>query len=132
MHEPAAHRPAEPARSPESHVYQRTPTPVSFPEAEEVPETNRHLELRTALYLILKRELSGVATLGSDQFVYYDPRTSKKRLAPDVFVRLGTPHRTFRVWKTWERGAPDLGVEIVSDSDEGEPDWNEKLERYSA
>ncbi|MEO7331232.1 MAG: Uma2 family endonuclease [Minicystis sp.] len=95
-----------------------------------MPETNRHLELRTALYLILKRELASVATLGSEQFVYWDPTSAKKNLAPDAFVRLGVPHQTFRTWKTWERGAPELGVEIVSDSDEGEPDWNEKLERY--
>ncbi|WP_437573805.1 Uma2 family endonuclease [Sorangium sp. So ce887] len=115
-----------------AHVYSRSPEPVYFPEAEEVPETNRHLELRTALYLILKRELAHTATLGSDQFVYWDPRTSKKRLAPDAFVRLGVPHRTFRTWKTWMHGAPDLGVEIVSDSDEGEPDWEAKLERYRA
>jgi Uma2 family endonuclease len=114
------------------HVYHRPPEPVRFPEAEEVPETNRHLEIRTTLYLILKRELARAATLGSDQFVYWDPTTSKKRLAPDAFVRMGTPHRTFRTWKIWERGAPQLGVEIVSDSDEGEPDWNEKLERYRA
>jgi Uma2 family endonuclease len=105
---------------------------VRFPEAEEVPETNRHLEIRTALYLILKRELAHAATLGSDQFVYWDPTTAKKRLAPDVFVRLGVPHRPFRTWKVWSSGAPDLGVEVVSDADEGEPDWNEKLGRYRA
>jgi hypothetical protein len=38
----------------------------------------------------------------------------------------------FRTWKTWERGAPELGVEIVSDADEAELDWNEKFERYRA
>jgi Uma2 family endonuclease len=110
----------------------RPPEPVHFPEAEEGPETNRHLEIRTALYLILKREFAFTATIGSDQFVYWDPTTSKKRLAPDAFVRLGTPHHVFRTWKTWERGAPELGVEIVSDADEAEPDWNEKFERYRA
>ncbi|WP_437630249.1 Uma2 family endonuclease [Sorangium sp. So ce854] len=130
--EPTVRRPAAPHRPTRAHVYSRPPEPVYFPESEEVPETNRHLELRTALYLILKRELAHTATLGSDQFVYWDPRTSKKRLAPDAFVRLGVPHRTFRTWKTWLHGAPDLGVEIVSDSDEGEPDWDEKLERYRA
>ncbi|HTN91269.1 MAG TPA: Uma2 family endonuclease [Sorangium sp.] len=130
--EPTVRPPAAPRRPTRGHVYSRPPEPVYFPEAEEVPETNRHLELRTALYLILKRELASTATLGSDQFVYWDPRTSKERLAPDAFVRLGVPHRTFRTWKTWLHGAPDLGVEIVSDSDEGEPDWNEKLERYRA
>ncbi len=119
-------------RARRAHVYHRPPEPVRFPETEEVPETNRHLEIRTTLYLILKRELAQVATLGSEQFVYWDPTTSKKNLAPDAFVRLGVPHQIFRTWKTWERGAPDLGVEVVSDSDEGEPDWNEKLERYRA
>src|SRR4051812_31442537 len=121
-----------PVGLPAAHVYHRSPEPVFFPEAEEVPETNRHLEIRTALYQIIKREVARVATLGSDQFVYWDPTTSKKRLAPDAFVRLGVPHQTFRSWKIWERGAPDLGVEVISDSDEGEPDWNEKLERYRA
>jgi len=28
------------------------------------------------------------------------------------------------------KDAVELGVEIVSDSDEAEPDWNEKLDRY--
>ncbi len=123
---------AAPRRQPGPHIYDRAPEPEYFPESEEVPETNRHLEIRTALYQILKRELAHEATLGSEQFVYWDPRSAKKNLAPDAFVRLGTPHQTFRTWKTWERGAPDLGVEIVSDSDEAEPDWNEKLERYRA
>ncbi|MFO0592785.1 MAG: Uma2 family endonuclease [Polyangiaceae bacterium] len=110
--------------------YVRAPQPVYFPSSEEMPETNRHLELRTALYQILQHELAARATIGSDQFVYYSPTTSKKKLAPDAFVRLGQPHATFRVWKTWLRGAPDIAVEVVSDSDEGEEDWNAKLERY--
>jgi Uma2 family endonuclease len=122
--------PGRPQLRPRQHLYRRPPEPVYFPASEEVPETNRHLERRTALYLILKRELAASATIGSDQFVYWDPTTSKKRLAPDVFVRLGAPHEPFRTWKTWKRGAPNLGVEIVSDSDEGEGDWNDKLARY--
>ena len=130
--EPTVRPPAAPGRRAGAHVYSRPPEPVYFPEAEEVPETNRHLELRTALYLSLKRELALVATLGSNQFVYWDPTTSKNRLAPDAFVRLGVPHRIFRMWKTWLHGAPDLGVEIVSDSDEEEPDWDEEIERYRA
>jgi Uma2 family endonuclease len=112
--------------------YLRPPQPIHFPASEEMPETNRHLELRTALYLILKRELAARATLGSDQFVYYDPTNARKKLAPDAFAKLGEPHATFRVWKTWLRGAPDVAVEVVSDSDEGEEDWELKLERYRA
>jgi hypothetical protein len=53
-------------------------------------------------------------------------------LAPDVFLRLGSPDVTFDSWKTWERGAPELAVEIVSDSDASEAGWNTKLERYHA
>lgn len=124
--------PVRPRRRLAAHIYARPPEPVRFPEAEEVRETNRHLEIRTALYLILKRELAATATLGSEQFVYWDPTTPKKCLAPDAFVRLGAPHRPFRIWKIWESGAPDLAVEVVSDSDEGQPDWNEKLARYRA
>src|SRR5579862_4934698 len=114
------------------HRYLRAPEPVCFPESEEMPETNENLERRLALYQSLKLEIAASATIGSDQFVYWDPTTAKKRLAPDVFVRLGVPHRTFRVWKTWMRGAPELGVEIISTADEGEPDWDEKLARYRA
>lgn len=119
---------AEPRRKP--HIYLRTPDPVYFPATETVPETNENMERRWTLYQSLKRAIAGSATIGSDQFVYWDPTTAKKRLAPDVFVRLGSPHAPFRVWKVWERGAPEVGVEIVSDADEGEPDWNEKLARY--
>lgn len=112
--------------------YVRPPQPIHFPVSEEMPETNRHLELRTALYVILKRELAARATLGSEQFIYYDPTTAKKKLAPDAFAKLGEPHATFRCWKTWLRGAPEVAVEVVSDSDEGEEPWNLKLGRYRA
>lgn len=112
--------------------YVRPPQPTHFPCSEEMPETNRHLELRTALYQILQHELAAHATIGSDQFVYYDPTTAKKKLAPDAFVKLGQPHSTYRVWKTWLRGAPDVAVEVISDSDEGDEDWAAKLERYRA
>jgi Uma2 family endonuclease len=114
------------------HRYCRTPAPLYFPATEKVPETKENMERRTALYQSVKRELAASATIGSDQFVYWDATSTKKRLAPDVFVRLGQPDETFRVWKTWERGAPDLGVEIVSTADEGAPEWEEKLARYYA
>jgi Uma2 family endonuclease len=124
--------PSEPAPQRRAHLYLQPAEPVYFPASEEVPETNRHLELRTALYQLLKLEIAATATIGSDQFVYWNPRTARERLAPDVFVRLDRPHRPIRVWKTWEGGAPELGVEIVSDSDASESDWDDKLERYAA
>src|SRR5690242_12534952 len=126
--EPSFHPPDELHRRVQ-HRYRRPPEPVSFPASEDVPETKYHLERRTALYQSIKHEIAASATIGSEQFVYWDPTTAKKNLAPDVFVRLGVPDEPFRTWKTWERGAPDLGVEIVSESDEGELDWSEKLTR---
>ncbi len=114
------------------HRYLSAPAPIYFPSEQEMPETNRHMEQRTALYWILKLELAHTSTLGSDQFVYYDPTTASKCLAPDVFVWLGAPHQTFDTWKTWERGAPHLAVEIASKSDHDEEDWDDKLERYRA
>ena len=130
--EPSVRPTSDDAPRKRQHRYLRAPEPVYFPESEEVPETNENLERRLALYQSLKLEIAASATIGSDQFVYWDPTTAKKCLAPDVFVRLGTPHQPFRAWKVWERGAPDLGVEIVSAADESELDWNEKLARYRA
>jgi len=113
-----------------SSEYLRPPVPVHFPEAELVPESKRHLEQRTALYRILTLAFQDQAAIGSDQFVYWDPTDPRKCLAPDVFVRLGAKDDVFRTWKVWERGAPDVAVEIVSESDERDRDWNDKLERY--
>jgi Uma2 family endonuclease len=103
---------------------------VHFPEAELVPESKRHLEQRTALYQILTLAFREHATIGSEQFVYWDPTDPRRCLAPDVFVRLGPKDEVFRIWKVWERGAPDVAVEILSASDERDRDWNDKLERY--
>ena len=95
-----------------------------------MPETKRHLELRTALYQILKLAWSDRACIGSEQFVYWNAADPRRCLSPDVFVRTGQPDALFGSWKTWERGAPELAVEIVSDSDASEPSLEEKLERY--
>jgi hypothetical protein len=126
--------PASSARSARAsrHRYLRLPEPVYFPDTEKVPESKHHLERRSALYYSIKREIEATATIGSDQFVYWDPTTAKKRLAPDVFVRLGVPDHPLQTWKIWKRGAPELGVEIVSDSDEGAPEWKGKIDRYHA
>jgi Uma2 family endonuclease len=108
----------------------RPPRPLAFAAFEEMPETKRHLLLRTALYQSLELEFSATAWLGSDQFVYWDAGDDARKLAPDTLVRLGGPDEDFDVWKTWERGAPHLCVEIVSRSDRGDLPWAEKLARY--
>ena len=117
------------------HRYVRAPKPIHFPSEESledaVSETKRHLEIRTTLYLLMKDALAGHA-IGSDQFVYWDPRDPQKCLSPDVFVKRGTTDALFDTWKVWERGAPELAVEVVSASDRRDSDWDEKMERYEA
>jgi Uma2 family endonuclease len=108
-------------------VYRRAPEPVHFPEEGLVPESKRHLKLRTLLFQLLERRLAAIARIGSDQFVYWNASNPKRCLAPDVFLRRGGPDETFGSWKTWERGAPELAVEIASESEE---DWDETLARY--
>lgn len=104
---------------------------MHFPVEEEVPETKDHLELRTALYQILKFRFAAEALIGSEQFVYWDPTNPAACLAPDVFVRLGTADEAFDCWKVWERGAPHLAVEIISRSDARDAVWEEKLAKYA-
>lgn len=112
------------------HQYVRAPVPVHFPEAEQVPETKQHFRLRTLLYEFLSLAFADRAMLGCDQFVYWDPTDPKACLAPDAFVRLGEPDQLFRSWKVWERGAPQLAIEVISEADERDRDWDAKLERY--
>lgn len=110
--------------------YVRRPSPLDFPCEEEVPETSVHLRLRTALFLILERELRGRAFVGSDQFVYWAATDPKACLAPDILVRMGGPLELLPSFKTWLHGAPHVAVEIVSAADSRDRDWDEKLERY--
>ncbi len=110
--------------------YVRAPAPVHFPSEAEVPETKQHFRLRTLLYEFLAMAFADRATIGCDQFVYWDPTDPKACLAPDAFVRLGEPEHLFRSWKVWERGAPQLAIEVISDADERDRDWDAKLARY--
>lgn len=95
-----------------------------------MPETKRHLTLRTALYDVLMTALAERASVGSDQFVYWNARDPGRCLAPDAFVKLDVPDSPFPSWKTWERGTPELAIEILSDSDDRRGAWEDKLERY--
>jgi Uma2 family endonuclease len=95
-----------------------------------VPETGVHLELRTFLFLLVRDFIGERGAVGSDQFVYWDPSAPQQCLAPDLIVRLGAPPGPFPIWKTWERGAPHLGVEVVSPSDWPEAVWRGKIDRY--
>jgi Uma2 family endonuclease len=110
--------------------YVRPIVAVRFPSGEEVPETHRHLLLRTALFQSVDREIGDRATVGSEQFVYWDPTDAKQRCAPDLMVRLGVVKRGFASWKVWEDGAPELAVEIISESDSRRSVWQKKVARY--
>ena len=110
--------------------YLTAPRVIAFPTGARVPETKRHLKIRTALYAILEHELRDRAMIGSEQFVYWDPTDPSQCLAPVAFVRLGAPDELFDSWKVWERGSPHLAVEIVSGSDASDAVWAPKLRKY--
>ena len=110
--------------------YVRPLRPLHFPVEAKVPESQRHLELRTALYLLLSFHLRGRAAVGSDQFVYFDASDPHAYLAPDLLVKLDDQGAEIVSWKVWERGTPDLAVEIASRSDAPDEPWRHKLARY--
>src|SRR4051794_2075853 len=61
------------ARPRPQRSYVRTPVPIHFPDSAEMPETGVHLEVRTALYLLVRDFVGERGAVGSDQFVYWDP-----------------------------------------------------------
>jgi Putative restriction endonuclease len=111
--------------------YVRAPQPLHFPESEDVGESKLHLELCTLLYQVLTLAFADRASIGCDQFVYWDAKDPRASLAPDAFVRLGPPDEKFRTWKVWERGAPHVAVEVISHTDVGERAWEAKLDKYA-
>lgn len=110
--------------------YVREPRPLHFPSEEQVPESPVHMRIRTALFLVLDGRLHGKAFVGSDHFVYWDAGDPRACVAPDIFVRLGGPFTLPRNFRTWEHGAPQLALEILSTSDARDRDQAGKLERY--
>jgi Uma2 family endonuclease len=110
--------------------YKRPPKPLHFPSEETVPESKRHLKLRTLLFQLLTYHYADRARIGSDQFVYWNARDPGRSLAPDLFVRLGLKDEIFASWNTWERGTPELAIEIVSEFDKRDSTWDDKIGRY--
>src|SRR5262245_33980709 len=110
--------------------YLRPPTPLHFPTGETVPESGEHHLRCLMLWQSAKLFLGAGALISSDQLLYWDPTDPKKRLAPDLAIRVGTPGAVLKTWKTWEHGAPHVGVEIVSDSARAQGPFARKLERY--
>jgi Uma2 family endonuclease len=123
-------RPIGEVSSATSLAHYQAPEPVVFPVEEEVPETKRHLNLRTLLFQVLERAVSDRASVGSEQFVYWRASEPRACLSPDVFVKLGVPDTTFDCWKSWEKGSPELAIEFISKSDKQDLPWGKKLRRY--
>jgi Uma2 family endonuclease len=113
-----------------SLAHLRVPVPLRFPESAEMPEGTDHLILRTFLYQLVGHVLGPEHTVGSDQFLYWLPTNPRRCVAPDVLVKLGVAQHRFGSWKCWERGAPDLAVEIISPNEGDGIEWDEKLARY--
>jgi Uma2 family endonuclease len=112
-----------------AHV--RTPVPLRFPESAEMPEGTAHLIIRTFLFQLFRHMLGPEHTVGSDQFVYWLPTNPRRCLSPDVFVKLGVPTAQFGSWKCWERGSPELAVEVISPNEGDAVEWDDKLARYA-
>jgi len=109
-----------------------------FPSNLKVGVTKRRTELRILLYQCLRFNLGGLARIGCNQFVYWDPSAPSSWVAPDAFVCFGAPDERFDSWKVWERGVPEVALEIVdpicdfgaSFAAAAEPGWEHKLESY--
>ena len=107
--------------------------PVTEPESERMPESRRHLFLRTLVVAFLRQVCLPQHSFGGDQFVYWNAARPRS-LAPDAFVKLNAPDTGhFGTWRTWERGVPEVVVEILSPSDSPERrPFDKKLEGYHA
>jgi Uma2 family endonuclease len=108
----------------------RPPAPIHFPTGQKVPEGNLHWLLLVVLWDSVREALGDASLVAPDMFLYWDPTNPRRCLAPDLAVRVGEPSRILKSWKTWEHGAPHVGVEIVSTWDKTDSTTEEKLERY--
>ena len=119
-------------------AYVRPVQPLFFPEQEPEHERlgqhPRHYDLCRFLYEILAAAVGDAHAVAGDMFVYWAPTNPRQCRAPDAAIKLGLPQRRLvehPSWKTWELGAPDLAVEILSLSDTRER-WtlDEKRDAY--
>jgi hypothetical protein len=122
--------------SPADLPHLRPVKPVHFPASDpewEMSESRTHGWLCDVLYQVLTRAVGEHGIVGKDQFVYFDATNPQRKSAPDGFVKLGPGVVPFDSWKVWERGTPELCVEILSPSDTEEKlTWDQKMERYLA
>jgi len=131
MHVSHFTQPPAPSPSPRpAFRYLEPVRPVVFPESAEVPESDVHFRLRVLLYQLLRDALGVDVFVGSDQFLYWDASDPTLCIAPDVYVRLAPQPEPVTSWKVWQRGAPDVAVEVISRRDAGAAAWQGKLQSY--
>jgi len=109
--------------------------PLRFFDANpewQLGESLRHFNLCALLYQVLRQAVTPRNSVGCDQFVYFDASDPRRCLAPDGFVKLGAPQEMFASWRVWEKGAPELCIEVLSPSDQEPITFAEKLARYQA
>jgi len=110
--------------------------PVEFPSTDaewDMPEGERHARLCEIIYQLLRAAAGDTASVGADQFVYFDAADPKRKCAPDAFLKRGPVRRNFPSWKTWEFGTPELCIEILSPSETQEVlSLEQKIERFRA
>lgn len=107
---------------------------VHYPDREErtVPLSERALRLIAYLYEALRLAFRGAddVYVGADQFLYWEPGNTRKRVAPDGYVIQGVPKEPpRRVIRIWEESAPSLVVEVSSNESRKE-DRGSKLALY--
>jgi hypothetical protein len=94
--------------------------PLEFPSSNvewDLGESFHHGRKCDLLFIVMSRLVGAAHSVGKDNFVYYDAKNPKKCLAPDGFLKLDVAQEMFDSWKVWEKGAPELCVEILSPSD---------------
>lgn len=98
-----------------------------------MPESIPQKRMCELLYQMLAHLLTPRHSVVSDCFVYFDAGDDPRCLAPDAFVKLRCAHdpHTWDAWFVWEKGAPELAVEILGPSNTKEfLAWETRLERY--
>jgi hypothetical protein len=110
--------------------HRREPKPLHFPVEQKVPDSSIHFYQRVHLFQALENRFRDLAQIGCDHFVYFDASDPKRCLAPDLFVKSGLEgaEEPITSWKVWERGVPELCIEIDSPNDE--KSWKVRFERY--
>ena len=63
-------------------------------------ESHRHGRLCELLYQLLRAAAGDGASVGADQFVYFNAADPRRKCAPDAFVKLGVPAFSIDTWKT--------------------------------